>query len=587
MTSLPLLPQNDPNLAERTAQLQQIQQEYQYNYTYIPPLPMAEKLPFAELPSLKWLLLVGDAALKLMLNTLQGKHEDSLLDHLQTYSTFSNLLKQNNPQDVERRLKEVFTLIQSSYTEGEGLNWDEYKQIFQSIPLPAISQTFMEDTEFAWLRVAGPNPLVIQRVNDSSQLFWITDSQYQTVMPKDTLAQAVAQGRLYLADYSVLRTVEAGSYPQDQKYLSAPLALFAVKAGILTPVAIQLSPGGPLFTPTAAAASTQAYWTWLMAKTIVQIADANYHELISHLGRTHLLVEPFVLATHRQLAPNHPLNLLLTPHFEGTLSINDAAQKYLAGPGDPVDALLAGTIDASRTLTVEGVQSYVFNHSMLPDTFRQRGVEDPALLPDYPYRDDGLLVWNAIHQWVSDYLSVYYQDDTDLEHDTELQHWVKELLASDGGRMAGFGENGSIQTRAYLINAVTLIIFTSSAQHAAVNFSQASLMSYAPAMPMAGYTPPPTSSQGATEEDYFKLLPPISQAQGQLSLTYLLGTVYYTKLGDYSTLVDPRIQTSLRSFQDQLQAVETTIKARNEDREHRYAPYTYLRPSLIPQSINI
>ena len=52
----------------------------------------------------------------------------------------------------------------------------------------------------------------------------------------------------------------------------------------------------------------------------MQIADGNYHELISHLGRTHLLIRGFCdREPERQLAPNHPVGLLLRPHFEGTL----------------------------------------------------------------------------------------------------------------------------------------------------------------------------------------------------------------------------------------------------------------------------
>jgi arachidonate 15-lipoxygenase len=248
---------------------------------------------------------------------------------------------------------------------------------------------------------------------------------------------------------------------------------------------------------------------------------------------------------------------------------------------------LAGTIEASRTLAVQGVETFGFNDQLLTDTFKKRGVEDKTLLPDYPYRDDGLLIWNAIEAWVTNYLSVYYHDDDDVSRDTELQAWTKELLAGDGGRITNFGQAGGIQTLSYLIQAATLIIFTSSAQHAAVNFSQSSLMSYVPPIPMAGYMPAPLTSDSATKQDYFDLLPPISQAQSQLSLTYLLGTVYYTKLGDYTDLIDPRIQLSLTQFRDQLKAIEGHIRAINEDRSRRYAPYTYLIPSFIPQSINI
>jgi arachidonate 15-lipoxygenase len=82
------------------------------------------------------------------------------------------------------------------------------------------------------------------------------------------------------------------------------------------------------------------------------------------------------------------------------------------------------------------------------------------------------------------------------------------------------------------------------------------------------------------------MLPPIDQAKSQLTMTYILGSVYYTTLGEYgpSYFNDDRIQQPLIDFQDQLKAIESTIKSRNEK---RVADYNYLRPSRIPQSINI
>ncbi|MFN6143727.1 MAG: lipoxygenase family protein [Pseudanabaena sp.] len=325
---------------------------------------------------------------------------------------------------------------------------------------------------------------------------------------------------------------------------------------------------------------------WLIAKTVVQIADANYHELISHLARTHLVIEPFVIATNRQLASNHPLYILLKPHFQGTLAINDAAQSGLISPGGTVDKLLAGTIGSARALSVHGVKTFNFNESLLPIALKKRGVDDPSLLPDYPYRDDALLIWEAISTWVKNYLSIYYANDNDIFKDAELQAWAKEIISDEGGRVTSFGQNGQIRTLAYLIDAVTLLIFTGSAQHAAVNFPQGDLMTYAPATPLAGYTPAPTSTTGATEEDFFAMLPAIDQAKSQLTMTYILGSVYYTTLGDYGNayFTDDRIQQPLRDFQDDLKAIESTIKSRNEQ---RILDYSYLRPSRIPQSINI
>jgi hypothetical protein len=39
----------------------------------------------------------------------------------------------------------------------------------------------------------------------------------------------------------------------------------------------------------------------------VQIADANYHEFISHLGGTHLRMEPIAISIYRKPPKTHPL----------------------------------------------------------------------------------------------------------------------------------------------------------------------------------------------------------------------------------------------------------------------------------------
>jgi arachidonate 15-lipoxygenase len=477
----------------------------------------------------------------------------------------------------------------------------DYKDLFQLIYLPCISDHFHQDRVFAAQRVAGPNPLVIEQVKTLPDNFPVTDAQYQAVMgEQDALAVAAQEGRLYLADYKVLEGVKTGNFPSAQKYLCAPLALFAVPAGTspgrsLVPVAIQCGqqpgPDTPIFTPPPETPQSQK-WSWLMAKTIVQIADGNYHELISHLGRTHLLIEAFVLATERQLAPNHPLGVLLRPHFEGTLFINDAAVKGLINPGGTVDAVLGGTLDESIRITAEGIQGYPFsfNDSMVPHTFVSRGVDNPEQLPDYPYRDDALLIWEAIHQWVSDYLTLYYPSDQAVLEDPELQHWLADLIDPNGGKLSGIGEPTpgqsalSIRTRAYLTDAVTLLLFTCSAQHAAVNFPQASFMTYGPNMPLAGYRPAP--AVGASLQDYLDLLPSLDQTETQMNMTYLLGSVYYTRLGEYGDtyFTDPQVKAPLLQFQTRLKQIGIVIDTRNATRP---TFYDFLHPAKIPQSVNI
>jgi arachidonate 15-lipoxygenase len=110
-------------------------------------------------------------------------------------------------------------------------------------------------------------------------------------------------------------------------------------------------------------------------------------------------------------------------------------------------------------------------------------------------------------------------------------------------------------------------------------------MSYAPAVPTAGYLPASILGGEIREQDYLNFLPPLEQAQQQLNLLHLLGSIYYNKLGQYPIdhFSDPQVQPLLQNFQNNLQQVETTIQQRNLHRP----VYEYLLPSRIPQSINI
>ncbi|WP_437923000.1 lipoxygenase family protein [Sorangium sp. So ce291] len=475
---------------------------------------------------------------------------------------------------------------------GPATSLYDYASEFQTLRLPEIASVYQDDTSFAWMRVAGPNPLVIKRVTSPGANFPVTDAQYQSVMGKgDTLASAGEEGRLYLADYKALGQLVPGTAPDQQKYVEAPLALFAVPAAgspsrLLRPVAIQCAqtPGAasPIFTPSDGVA-------WEVAKLHVQVADGNYHEMVSHLGQTHLIIEAFAMATPRQLAPEHPVNVLLTPHFQGTLAINNAAEADLIAPGGPVDNLLAGTIASSTQLAIDSVLSYSVNQQFLPAALASRGVEDPDTLPSYPYRDDAVLLWGAIRQWVSRYLAIYYTSDADVQGDYELQSWFAELSSPSGGGLSDIGEDGAISTVAYLADLLTHVIFTASAQHAAVNFPQNFIMGFTPALPLAAYAPAPSITEGLPPSEIFQHLPPLQQALLQLGVMTLLGGVYYSRLGDYDRNIpgvyftDARVREPLEAFQRALLDVETTIGKRNL----RRIPYVVLLPSQIPQSINI
>jgi arachidonate 15-lipoxygenase len=464
--------------------------------------------------------------------------------------------------------------------------------LFDSLRVPGIAYSFQEDDVFARLRVAGPNAVLVKGIDALPANFPLTEAQYAAVVAGDTLAAALADGRLYLSDYVELSALVPGMWDGLQKYVYQPMALFAVPPGgaSLTPVAIQCgqdSSANPIFTPSVVAAEQ---WGWEMAKLVVQVADGNFHELVAHLAHTHLVIEAFAVATRRNLANVHPLWALLVPHFEGLLFINNQAATSLIAADGPIDHIFGGTITSSQLTASAARLSFDFYAKMLPNDLAARGVADTTALPDYPYRDDALLVWEAIKDWATQYVDIYYADDAAVTGDTELAAWAASLMAE--GAVKGFT---AITTRKQLALVCTMIMFTASAQHAAVNFPQKAIMTFAPAITGAGWAAAPTVQTGQNRQEWLDYMPPLPLALEQLDVLFLLGSIYYRPLGTYLSndfpypewFQDPAIigpDRALPRFQAALQEVEARILARNAERR---APYRFLQPSLIPTSINI
>ena len=62
----------------------------------------------------------------------------------------------------------------------------------------------------------------------------------------------------------------------------------------------------------------------------------------THLGKTHLAMEPFSVATRACLPTTHPLGVLLRAHTRFMVFNNDLARRTLIAPDGPTDKLLAG-----------------------------------------------------------------------------------------------------------------------------------------------------------------------------------------------------------------------------------------------------
>ncbi len=641
----PTLPQNDnaSQQAARAAQLIATRGKYVWTdeVPALPGVPAVATLPAEELPTLEWwlklvkvvielaknqiaveedliaqglatldpLMIDADKALIVAIEKDVASLEQKIANTPPTSKNIGALIKDGIElvaaeaaiADLKNHAQKLATIIERSgavqHAEGDDArSLDEYRGVFQAVKIPEIAYTFQSDLEFARLRVAGPNSVLIEAVTGSAvpDKCPISPEEYANIVPNDTLAQALADGRIFQCDYKDLATIEPGNWNGTAKYLTCPVALFAVppQSGSLVPVAINCDPGNaasPVMTPSRDPAKQ---WGWEMAKFCVQAADGNYHELYAHLARTHLVIEAVAVATHRHLAEVHPLWALLVRHYEGTLFINDIAARSLITEGGPIDHIFAGTIKSSQQTAADARLSFDFTAGMLPANLAARGVDANSALTDYPYRDDGLLVWEAIEGWVRNYVSVYYASDSDVTGDTELAAWAQCIANTDKGNIKGFATPTTVQE---LVQTCTMIIFTASAQHASVNFPQKAIMEFAPAVTGAMWQLAPDTQIECTKQEWLAMMPPRQLALEQLKVLFLLGSIYYRPLGTYLSpqfpypewFQDTKITGAdgpLARFNSALEGVEQTIAARNAN---RMQPYTFLLPSLIPSSTNI
>ena len=306
------------------------------------------------------------------------------------------------------------------------------------LALPPVSARYASDEEFGRQRLDGVNPFLLRRCDALPDHFPVKQADVASLLTNGSdLASLRDAGRLYLLDLAVLDGVAAA----PGRFLCAPMCLFYVdERSRLLPLAIQLgqSPAvGPIFTP------HDDPWLWRTVKTHVQCADAQVQECISHLLRTHMVMETIAVVTHRQLSIAHPLHQLLVPHCRFTMAINHSARMKMLAPGGPIDKTMGVGWEGAPALGARAWKDWSFTQYDLRTDLKARGVDDPRLLPNYHYRDDALKLWDAIGEFVGAVLRRFYHSDADVAADTELQAWVRELVDPEIGNFRGFADDAA------------------------------------------------------------------------------------------------------------------------------------------------
>jgi hypothetical protein len=133
----------------------------------------------------------------------------------------------------------------------------------------------------------------------------------------------LSQQKIFFVDYEMLEGIQT----RPGRYYHLPLVLFYLASNnTLLPLAIQLeryiSQTNHESYNSSTKASNQVFTpldreeVWMFARMHSMHSDALVHEFVQHLGFTHLAVEPIIIAFYRTLPDDHPLMMLMKPHFK-------------------------------------------------------------------------------------------------------------------------------------------------------------------------------------------------------------------------------------------------------------------------------
>ncbi|BAT89080.1 hypothetical protein VIGAN_05276300 [Vigna angularis var. angularis] len=494
---------------------------------------------------------------------------------------------------------------------------------------------WLSDEQFARETLAGVNPYSIQVVKEwplksklDPQIYGSPESAItrEVIEPQIigycTIEEAIEQKKLFMLDYHdlFLPYVSKVREIKGTTLYGSRTLFFLTEQGTLKPLAIELTrppmEGKPqwkeVFKPASHSSSHPTnLWLWRLAKLHVLAQDSGYHELVSHWLRTHCAVEPFIIATHRQLSIMHPIYRLLHPHMRYTMEINSLAREVLISANGVIESSFTPRKYSMEISSVAYDQLWQFDLQALPNDLISRGmaVADPnaphglkLTIEDYPFANDGLLIWDAIKEWVTEYVNHYYPSPSTVESDQELQAWWTEIRTVGHGDKAKEQWWPNLKTPKDLTEIITTIAWVASAHHAAVNFAQYAYGGYFPNRPTIARNNIPTEDPSkeeleklinSPEKIFLECLP--SQIQSTLVMVVLNllsdhspDEEYIGQYVEQSWVENPTIKSAFERFSTKLKEIEGIIDSRNADTNLKnrngagVVPYELMKPFSGP-----
>ena len=267
---------------------------------------------------------------------------------------------------------------------------------------------------------------------------------------------------------------------------------------------------------------------FLCKPCVITLFPLQLHQMSTHYLCCHAAMEAYSVATMRTLPDAHPLFKLLRPAFRYTCAINVNARLTLINPGGIIDQVWAIGGEGRQELVKRACGVYRVQLTNIKHSMESRGVGDADKLPNYYYRDDGVKVWEALESYARGILDLFYKCDADVKDDCEVQKWAAEVhsnafpayshkaqfadkaspfVPTEFTAPQGRGFPKSIDSLDELVEYCTLIMFTGSVQHSAVNFGQFENLAFVPNCPLSLAKPPPIKKGEMSYQDLMSCLP--------------------------------------------------------------------------------
>ncbi|KAL3694609.1 hypothetical protein R1sor_008260 [Riccia sorocarpa] len=526
-------------------------------------------------------------------------------------------------QDPDRKNNLVFL---NTIFKAEGDNKSILKFAKPDI-LKYNENAWRDDEEFGRQALAGLNPCVIEAVTEyppKSSLgpeygpaTALTEEHIKPYLEGLSVDEAIKAKRLFKVDYRDLLLPYIERINQSKFKAYAPRTYFFwTSKGTLKPVAIELSlppseekaASNRVFTPPIRKEDKNYFWE--LAKAHASCADGGFHELYSHWLRTHAVVEPFVISTHRNLSKLHPVHTLLLPIFKNTMKINSTARQVLICAQGLIETIFfTGKYSFEICSKLYGAL-WRFDHEAFPANLIARGMAEPAKLAkghpggvklvvdDYPFAKDGLDLWDTIHTYTGKYLDIAYKgSDKAVQEDGELQTWWNEIVQvghEDKKDEPWWPKADSIKS---LTDILTTIAWIAGPHHAAVNFGQYSYAGFMPNKPThcRKLIPEPGSREEQKmleDPETWYLQSLSSQTATCLALTtieilssHAVDEEYQGKRLNDNWTSDKEIKAAFSEFSSKIEEIQRNFEERNGDPSllNRTAgpaklPYTLLYP---------